>query len=178
VYPLISFRWVAEDAEAAKPAAAPKPTANNVEKKRMADMFKNESGVRHANQSHWARKWLLIPVQQEFVGEDQVFFMQLPSVLPVLASAQAAKERASASAAQVNLPNNGPATVKSTTDAAAAITGDGNILGYKSTLTAVPSGGIGKLLIFKSGKVKLQVGEVLFDVRLPNFFPCLFLTFY
>jgi len=90
--------------------------------------------------------------------------MQLPAVLPIQGSVQAAKEREASAAQQMNVPSSGPATVKSTTDAAAAISGDGDVLGFKSTLTGVPSGQIGKILLFKSGKAKLQIGDVLFDV--------------
>lgn len=35
---------------------------------------------------------------------------------------------------------------------------------FTSTLANVPSGHLGKLLIYKSGKVKLRIGDILFDV--------------
>lgn len=77
------------------------------------DLFKNENG--------------------DFVGEDQIFFIQLPSALPI------------GIPTKTNVENS-------------------EILGFKSTISHIPSGKIGKFQIYKSGKVKLKIGDTLFDV--------------
>lgn len=40
------------------------------------------------------------------------------------------------------------------------------------SLSSLPSGKLGKLLVFESGKVKLQIGDILLDVE-PGV-PCVF----
>lgn len=81
----------------------------------------------------------------EYEGEDQLFFIQMPSALPL-----------------------GEAPVRPS-----SATEQTQVLGFKGNLPSLPAGNIGKLLIYKSGKVKLKVGEVLFDVS--TGMPCNFL---
>lgn len=88
-------------------------------------MFKNEEG--------------------EYYGEDQLFFIQMPSAVPL-----------------------GEAPVRPSSQ-----TEMSQVLGFKGTLSSLPSGCIGKLIIHKSGKVKLKIGDVLFDVS--TGMPCNFL---
>jgi hypothetical protein len=80
-----------------------------------------------------------------YTGEDQIFFIQLPSAIPL-----------------------GTPPVRPTPAAEQA-----EVLGFKGTLSSLPSGNIGKLQIYKSGKVKLRIGDVLFDVS--TGMPCNFL---
>ena len=88
-------------------------------------MFKNEDG--------------------DYYGEDQLFFIQLPSAIPL-----------------GDVPVRPSATVE-----------QNQVLGFKPTTSALPSGNIGKLIVHKSGKVKLKIGDVLFDVS--SGMPCNFL---
>lgn len=81
----------------------------------------------------------------EYSGEDQVFFIQMPSALPI-----------------------GPQSFRPS-----PLQEQAEILGFKGTLSPLPSGEIGKLLIYKSGKVKMKIGDVLFDVS--SGMPCNFL---
>jgi hypothetical protein len=41
---------------------------------------------------------------------------------------------------------------------------EADVLGYKSPLHALKDGKVGKLILYKSGKVKLKIGDFLFDV--------------
>eukprot|EP00798_Chlamydomonas_sp_ICE-L_P016352 gene16352-22552_t len=79
-----------------------------------------------------------------------LFLVQMPTVLPVRGASQAAEPSGRRSAAQAEggldggKPNGGRPVA--------------------STIKELPSGRIGKLLVFKSGKMKLQLGGVLMDV--------------
>ena len=97
-------------------------------------------------------------------AEEQLFLLQLPSTLPV--AAPAAKEQRTQQAGR----RKGAA-------AAAAGEGFGEAKGLRSgglegaSISRVPPGKLGKLLVFESGKVKLQIGDVLLDVG--SGMPCL-----
>lgn len=81
----------------------------------------------------------------EYAGEDQLFFIQLPSAVPI------GDLQARPSVAAENI----------------------EILGFKGNLTTLNSGKIGKIVVYKSGKVKMRVGDRLFDVS--TGMPCNFL---
>jgi hypothetical protein len=80
-----------------------------------------------------------------YEGEDQLFFIQMPSALPF-----------------GDIPVRPPSSVETQ-----------NVLGFQGNLAALPSGTIGKLVIFRSGKVKLRIGDQFFDVA--TGMPCNFL---
>jgi len=80
-----------------------------------------------------------------YSGEDQLFFIQMPSALPF-----------------GDVPVRPASSVE-----------QNQVLGFRGNMAALPSGNIGKLLIYKSGKVKLKVGDQLFDVS--TGMPCNFL---
>lgn len=81
----------------------------------------------------------------EYAGEDQLFFIQLPSAVPI-----------------GNLPARPSVAVENT-----------EILGFKGNLATINSGKIGKIIVYKSGKVKMKIGDRLFDVS--TGLPCNFL---
>lgn len=81
----------------------------------------------------------------DYTGEDQLFFIQLPTAIPL------GEVPARPSFAQENT----------------------EILGFKGNLTTLNSGKIGKIVVYKSGKVKMRVGDQLFDVS--TGMPCNFL---
>jgi DNA-directed RNA polymerase III subunit RPC4 len=88
---------------------------------------------------------------------QKLFLVQMPSVLPI--SAQAVKEHAAGGGPSMSSATTGP----SSSSSAEARRG--------CALKELPSGHIGRLLVYRSGKVKLQMGKVLMDVS-PGL-PCL-----
>lgn len=78
---------------------------------------------------------------------DQLFFIQLPSVLPI----------------------NSPHVVMEDED----LTKPSIESGFKSTLSNYPTSKIGKLQVYKSGKVMLKIGDISFHVS--TGMPCNFL---
>lgn len=79
------------------------------------------------------------------MGEDQLFFIQLPTAIPL-----------------------GDLPARPSVPAEQA-----EILGFKGNLATLNSGKIGKIIVYKSGKVKMKVGDQLFDVA--TGMPCNFL---
>lgn len=73
---------------------------------------------------------------------DELFFIQLPSVLPFSQSKQTQKSQ------QVH----------------GAEFDDIWIQDFNNTLTQLPKGNIGEMMIYKSGKMKLKLGGIYFDV--------------
>jgi hypothetical protein len=80
-----------------------------------------------------------------YEGEDQLFFIQMPTALPL-----------------GDIPSRPSSAAEQS-----------QVLGFKSNLSSLPSGHIGKLVIYKSGKVKLRIGDLYFDVS--TGMPCNFL---
>ncbi|KAG1673025.1 hypothetical protein FOA52_005955 [Chlamydomonas sp. UWO 241] len=118
--------------------------------------------------------------------QNQLFLVQLPAVLPISAASRAAA-LAGGSAAAEAAPGGGGAAAEGGEGAggaagpssaaagpssaaaaraakAAAAAGGGASEARGCGLKELPSGAIGKLLIYKSGKVKLRLGDVLMDV--------------
>lgn len=84
------------------------------------------------------------------VGEDTLLLMQLPSVLPIPVPASP------------HIAANGDvADHKDAIDLTAAV---GAVDGRPAALSELPPTKLGKLLMLKSGRVKLRIGDVLFDV--------------
>ena len=95
---------------------------------------------------------------------QKLFLVQMPSVLPI--STRTVKELAARSAAA------DPAAGAAAPAGAAAAASTSAVDARRGTsLKELPSGLIGRLLVYRSGKVKLQMGEVLMDVS-PGL-PCL-----
>lgn len=84
-------------------------------------------------------------------AEDYLYLFQLPAALPLAAAAAARGQDPGGSRR---------AAANGNSSSAAAAFGLQRAAGIKE----LPSGKIGKLLIFQSGKVKLQIGDVLLDV--------------
>lgn len=95
---------------------------------------------------------LLLTSEGEFIDEQLVFF-QLPSALPIGFPGE--KEATTQQQQQQQPPQ--PQAQSSTDNKPSIICKD-------SSLAPVPEGVVGKLLVYKSGKLKLRVGEVLYDV--------------
>ncbi|GIL70247.1 hypothetical protein Vretimale_3526 [Volvox reticuliferus] len=94
--------------------------------------------------------------------EDQMFLMQMPGVLPLKPGGGAAAAAGDGGGGA----GPGPSSERRRKEAAAATANKAPGCSVRDT----PSGRIGKLLVFRSGKVKMQVGDVLMDVSLglPN----------
>lgn len=74
---------------------------------------------------------------------DELFFIQLPSVLPLSQSKQTQKSQQVVHGAEFD---------------------DIWINDFKNTLTDLPKGHIGEMMIYKSGKMKLKLGGIYLDV--------------
>lgn len=110
-------------------------------------------------------------VWQEASTERQMFLFQFPEVLP-LAKQSTASANAEENNVRRDTGNAGNRGNGNSLDAAAAVNENsggkpadtGNKPRKGCTLKDLPSGFIGKLLIYKSGKVKMKIGDALFDV--------------
>jgi hypothetical protein len=102
-------------------------------------------------------------------GADQLFFIQLPSHLP----------RSQPPASSTNTANNNNTATNGnvTTGTEASETPsevsllprdesfmDEFAIDFKPTLPTTPQGRLGSLVVYKSGRVKLRIGDVLYDV--------------
>lgn len=93
---------------------------------------------------------------------DNFILLQLPSSLPLAAAASAASAAAAANGA-----NGASDTVKDEDmddDEAPEKEEEKEEGPRPAAVSELPPGRLGKLLVYESGKVKLQVGEMLFDV--------------
>jgi DNA-directed RNA polymerase III subunit RPC4 len=81
-------------------------------------------------------------VEENMIKEDELFFIQLPSSLPITSQKPVEKQQQQHGAEYDEIW---------TTD-------------FKNTLIDLPKGYIGEMLVYKSGKRKLKLGNVLFDV--------------
>lgn len=110
----------------------------------------------------------------DYSGEDQIFFVQLPTSLPTRVAELPAVASVPASAPGIS--GKDEMDVDEVKDDAAqgqpaaqvrAPTKPGevdDILGFRSTLAGLPSGFLGKLRVYKSGKVRMVLGDVEYDV--------------
>lgn len=110
-------------------------------------------------------------------GADQLFFIQLPSHLPRSQPPASSANTANNSTNNNNNSNtattNGNVTVG--TEASETPTPvsllprdesfmDEFAIDFKPTLPTTPQGRLGSLVVYKSGRVKLRIGDVLYDV--------------
>uniref|UniRef100_A0A6B2L7W3 RNA polymerase III subunit C4 n=1 Tax=Arcella intermedia TaxID=1963864 RepID=A0A6B2L7W3_9EUKA len=109
--------------------------------------------------------------EKQYKGDDELFFIQLPTNLPM--KVQEAKPPAPAPAPTPNSnlvgttptpPPSTPAPPTPSTEPPATEFLEPKTNGFKNNLVQIPKGKIGKLYILKSGKVKLQIGDILYDV--------------
>ncbi|GAX74751.1 hypothetical protein CEUSTIGMA_g2198.t1 [Chlamydomonas eustigma] len=91
--------------------------------------------------------------------QEHMFLVQLPSVLPISAASKAAAVQAAASAPQAAT---GSSENSSKRAPAAGLTSEA--ASRSCSLKELPSGSVGKLLIYRSGRVKLRMGDVIMDV--------------
>lgn len=103
--------------------------------------------LNHAFWSTWLIVWPFCNYFQDESEEDKLMFFQIPASLPL--GQDAAVSRESDQDEMVG-------SVKEGTRNSSA--------GVK--LEKLPEGHVGKLLVYKSGAVKLKIGDVLFDVRI------------
>ena len=116
-----------------------------------------------------ARELGLLGLDDEHEEEDgrrRLFLVQLPAVLPIsAAAARAGAEEAAAAVAGPSgsrPPASAPPTSACPPSSSSASASAPPVRGC--ALKELPSGCIGRLLVFRSGKVKLQMGDVLMDV--------------
>jgi len=88
-------------------------------------------------------------VNGEFVNEENLLFFQLPTSLPFTIDKKEEKEKAA-----VPLPT-GPNPALGVQD-------------FTSTIAGGPSGYLGKIIVYKSGKVKMKIGDFLYDINAAN----------
>jgi len=118
-------------------------------------------------------------VDGDFLNEDNLFFIQLPSSLPFTLP-PATDPNATTNTQTTNTHNqttntNAPSTSTNTNPSPAGAPPGGaaplaprkNPNEYVNTLRGV-NGHLGKIVVYKSGKVKLKVGDVLYDVTAAN----------
>ena len=123
-----------------------------------------------------------------YAGQDQIFFVQLPTQLPTKLLSQTEKQ------AMLPPPPRKPAAEPVKDEMEVDAEGDGaakedgthvpverqkrpgevdEVLGFRSTLSGLPSGKIGKVRLYKSGKVRLVIGGIEYEVS--TGMPCNFL---
>jgi DNA-directed RNA polymerase III subunit RPC4 len=88
-----------------------------------------------------------------------MFLVQVPSVLPISAASKAAAVQAAASATAGSIENGSSSAKRAP---AAGLTSEA--AARSCSLKELPSGSLGKLLIYKSGRMKLKMGDVIMDV--------------
>lgn len=88
----------------------------------------------------------------EYMSEDQLLFVQLPSHLPIVPQKPSKKEQENKD--QQKKPS-------------ANLDDEENIwtAQFENTLTKVPNGYIGEMIVYASGKTKLKLGNIVLDVR-------------
>jgi len=84
------------------------------------------------------------------MSEDQLFFIQLPSKIPYMDASERKRQMQAQEKKMVST---------SVDDAENIWTQP-----FENTLEKVPSGQVGEMIVYKSGKVKLKLGDVLLDV--------------
>ena len=94
-------------------------------------------------------------MEQQDLTEDSLFFVQLPSHLPLVPPKQTTVSSA-----------DGKKEAEKKKKVSTSVLDEDNIWTqqFESTLTKVPTGYIGELLVHRSGKTKLKLGNVQFDV--------------
>ncbi len=99
-----------------------------------------------------------VPPREPFLTNSELCFMQLPSSLPITPTPQTkhkkkSKEEEEEEAEEVEDQKKDTSSLPS------------NEQDFVSNITDIADGRIGKLQIYKSGKIKLKVGEYLYDVH-------------
>ena len=121
--------------------------------------------------SNAAQELGLLSISKDDAGSDasHLFLVQMPAVLPISQAYSAAAFKPSSAAAAATSTDAeasgsvgaGPSAGRSVAASSLAATED-SLRGC--ALRELPSGSIGRLLVYRSGKVKLKIGEVLMDV--------------
>ena len=121
--------------------------------------------------SNAAQELGLLSVCKDDAGLDpsHLFLVQMPAVLPISQAHSAAAFKPSAAASSADAETSGgvgaglSAAGRSGAASSSATTEDPlSVRGC--AVRELPSGSIGRLLVYRSGKVKLKIGEVLMDV--------------
>jgi len=106
--------------------------------------------------------------EKEYLGDDELFFVQLPTMLPMIPVLEEPKPPAAPEqAAKSDKSNTKKENPTQQPQPAVVVSDQPEILppsGFKNNLGQVPRGRIGKLYILKSGKVKMKIGDVVYDV--------------
>lgn len=97
------------------------------------------------------------------VAEEELLYFQLPTVVPIFE-----KPKSDDPNADVDMTEEGdvkPEVVENTLPAAAKKTASLEDAMANMGLEDMPDGQVGKLIVYKSGKVKMQFGSILLDVN-------------
>jgi len=104
---------------------------------------------------------LNIEKRKPFMEEGELAFFQFPSSLPFNSSDK--DQDPTANNPDINkMSNNNVLNKLSNSNINTGMVTEVN---FANNMVGIPSGQIGKILIFKSGKMKLQLGEFLYDIR-------------
>jgi len=111
------------------------------------------------------------------LGPDELVMWQLPPVLPIPIGAKAVKGKEGEDKEEeekdvvVGSPGGGKGSKKKNSAANSTFNGSGAqvqqqqiIDAQPSTFKQIPSGKIGKIRVYESGKIKMHIGEVVFDI--------------
>lgn len=90
------------------------------------------------------------------MSDDELFFIQLPSALPISLQSRDVKKETKIKDTKRQIDDEEENIWTSQ---------------FTNTLTKLPPGFIGQMYVYKSGKTKLKLGDVLYDVR--NIFFCI-----
>jgi len=107
------------------------------------------------------------------LGPDELVMWQLPPVLPIPIGAEAVKGKdgeeeyvvvGSPGGGKGGKKKNGTAATGSTNGSGAQVQQQQIIDAQPSTFKQIPSGKIGKVKVYESGKVEMHIGEVVFNI--------------
>jgi len=132
------------------------------------DMYR----VKQENMSKYGQKLIQTSLAEslfrnedkEYEGDDELFFLQLPTMLPMIpveSEPKPTNPSATTEQPQASQPEKGKNPPPSQPPAAATTEFPS---GFKNNLGQIPRGLIGKIYVLKSGKVKMQIGDVVYEV--------------
>jgi hypothetical protein len=105
---------------------------------------------------------------QAFEQQDELSLIQFPTILPIVGQQKGGKGKKKDGKAEEGKGNkDGKEDSKKKKGNEEEELSEFGLPGeFENTLTDIPEGYIGKLKIYKSGKIKLHIGDISYDVRI------------